>query len=70
MLSNFKISIIYLSCVLLAGLNCFGQKPEKEPITFVNCMIGTAGDANLLPVASVPFGMVLIGADTHLKICA
>lgn len=64
---NYLISNIFLSCVLLAGLSCFGQKPEKEPISYVNCMTGTGGDANLLPVASVPFGMVQIGADTHLN---
>lgn len=65
---NYLISNIFLSGVLLAGLSCFGQKPEKEPISFVNCMTGTGDDANLLPVAYVPFGMVQVGTHTHLNI--
>ena len=64
--NNFISNFLVLG-TLITGLNCFGQKAEKGPISFVNCMIGTGGDANLLPVASVPFGMVQIGADTHLN---
>ncbi len=67
MFFNYKISIIHLSCILLTGFSCFGQKGVKYSISFVNCMIGTGRDANLLPVASVPFGIVQIGADTHLN---
>ena len=64
--NNFT-SIILVLGALIIGLNGFSQKAEKKPVSFVNCMIGTGGDANLLPVASVPFGMVQIGADTHLN---
>jgi len=46
---------------------CIGKNEDKKPVSYVNCMIGTADDANLLPVASVPFGMVQLGADTHLN---
>ena len=53
--------------VLLPAMNCFCQKQYREPVSFVNCMTGTGGDANLLPVASVPFGMVQVGPDTHLN---
>ena len=59
-------SIILSFGAILVVLSCFGQKTNREPLIFVNCMIGTGGDGNLLPVASVPFGMVQVGADTHL----
>ena len=64
--NNFTSNILVLGALII-GLNGFSQKAEKKPISYVNCMIGTGGDANLLPVASVPFGMVQIGADTHLN---
>lgn len=64
---NYMISNIFLFGLLLIGFNGFSQKPDKTPVPLVNCMTGTRGDANLLPVASVPFGMVHIGADTHLN---
>lgn len=65
-MKNYSFNIFVLG-VLLIGFNCFSQKTDKAPISYVNCMTGTGGDANLLPVASVPFGMVQIGADTHLN---
>jgi len=65
-LKNYAFNILILG-VLLMDLNCFSQNPTKEPISYVNCMIGTGGDANLLPVASVPFGMVQVGPDTNLN---
>jgi predicted alpha-1,2-mannosidase len=43
------------------------RKSTDEVLSYVNCMTGTGGDANLLPVASSPFGMVQVGADTHLN---
>lgn len=63
---NKKSTIFTLGLFLLV-FNGFSQKTDKNPISFVNCMIGTGGDANLLPVASVPFGMVQVGPDTHLN---
>lgn len=39
---------------------------NKNKIEYVNCFTGTGGDANLLPVASVPFGLVQLGADMYL----
>ena len=65
-LGNLK-NILLLLVILLTGMSSFCQRSVKEPISFVNCMIGTGGDANLLPVASVPFGMVQAGPDTHLN---
>lgn len=49
MLFNHKFSIIHLSCILLTGFSCVGQKGVKDPISFVNYMIGTGVDANLWP---------------------
>lgn len=63
---NYASHIVALGAILI-GSNGFSQNADKKPISYVNCMIGTGGDANLLPVASVPFGMVQIGADTHLN---
>ncbi len=40
---------------------------NERIINDVNCMLGTGGDANLLPVASVPFGMVQLGPDMYLN---
>lgn len=66
LLNKFNSIILFFGAVLV-GFNCFGQKTNKEPLLYVNCMIGTGGDGNLLPVASVPFGMVQVGSDTHLN---
>ncbi|MDP4227586.1 MAG: GH92 family glycosyl hydrolase, partial [Bacteroidota bacterium] len=64
----YRHKLIFLTLVAISfGYNCFSQKTNKEPISYVNCMTGTGGDANLLPVASVPFGMVQVGPDTHLN---
>lgn len=43
---------------------------EKAPIpnnytAYVNKFVGTGGDARVAPVASVPFGMMQLGADTR-----
>lgn len=65
-MSNYTLNILIL-VVLLSYLNCFLTETVEKPISYVNCMTGTGEDANLLTVASVPFGMVQIGADTHLN---
>ena len=62
-INNFALNILLFG-FLFNGYNAFSQKSNKTPISYVNGMTGTGGDANLLPVASVPFGMVQIGADT------
>lgn len=67
-MSFCKYKFIFLTLgTIFIGFHCFGQNTKKEPISYVNCMTGTGGDANLLPVASVPFGMVQVGPDTHLN---
>jgi predicted alpha-1,2-mannosidase len=40
---------------------------KENTIDYVDCFIGTGGDANLLPVASVPFGLVQMGPDMYLN---
>ena len=57
---------LFLLALMALVLSCAINKPLKEVISYVNPMLGTGGDGNLLPVVSVPFGMVQLGADTHL----
>ena len=46
-------------------LSCNSKNESK--IEYVDCAIGTGGDANLMPVASVPYGMVQLGPDMALN---
>ena len=46
-------------------LSCNPKNESK--IEYVDCAIGTGGDANLMPVASVPYGMVQLGPDMALN---
>lgn len=65
---NFKkLVLLIILYAIFDGLSAYCQDTEKKIISYVNCMTGTGGDANLLPVASVPFGMVQVGPDTHLN---
>lgn len=50
------ISVVFFSC-----------KQEQRTVynNYVNKFIGTGGNGCVTPVASLPFGMVQIGADTH-----
>jgi predicted alpha-1,2-mannosidase len=41
------------------------QNSPKQPIDYVNPMIGTGGNGAVTPVASVPFGMLQVGPDTR-----
>ncbi len=40
---------------------------NENRIDYVDVFIGTGGDANLIPVASVPYGLVQMGADMYLN---
>jgi len=60
-----KTKVILLVTIVLS-FSCYSQKESRDPISYVNCMTGTGGDGHLLPVASVPFGMVQVGPDTNL----
>ena len=59
--------LFFLFIFLSPALTGYTQKAHKGLISYVNSMLGTGGDANLLPVASSPFGMVQVGPDTHLN---
>lgn len=50
---------------VITVIACKTNKESK--IAYVDCFIGTGGDANLLPVASVPYGLVQMGADMYLN---
>ena len=53
--------------ILVVSVFMFSCNSETKKISYVDCFIGTGGDANLVPVASVPYGMVQLGADMNLN---
>lgn len=53
---------VFLSLVLVS---CNGTPASNDYAGYVNKFIGTGGDARVTPVASVPFGMMELGADTR-----
>jgi len=57
-------NFILIAFMALSLISC---QTEQDTIDYVDCMIGTGGDANLVPVASVPYGMVQIGPDMALN---
>lgn len=61
---RFLICLLTISAL---SLNCNAKNTRQFSINYVNSFLGTSGDANLLPVASVPFGMVQVGPDNHLN---
>ena len=65
---NKKGNFFLIAFMALSLISC---QTEQDKIDYVDCMIGTGGDANLVPVASVHYGMVQIGPDMacNLIIC-
>ena len=60
------LDIILIGCISVL-FSCTPERPDKV-IHCINPLLGTStGYANLLPVASAPFGMVQLGADTHMN---
>lgn len=59
--------IIFTSCVFLCLelVSCHRTPVSNHYTGYVNKFIGTGGDARVTPVASVPFGMMELGADTR-----
>ena len=57
--------LILLSILVLGFLSC--AKEERDFTELVNVFIGTAGDGNTYPGASVPFGMVQLSPDTRTE---
>ena len=64
-----KYSFYSILSVLLGGLVLMGCSPssssERTHTPFVDKFIGTGGNARVAPVASVPFGMMQLCADTR-----
>ena len=48
---NKKGNFFLIAFMALSLISC---QTEQDKIDYVDCMIGTGGDANLVPVASVP----------------
>lgn len=60
-----KSFIIILSGCISILFSCTSEK--NDVLSYINPFLGTStGYANLIPVASAPYGMVQLGADTRL----
>ena len=60
-----KSFIIILSGCISILFSCKSEK--NDVLSYINPFLGTStGYANLIPVASAPYGMVQLGADTRL----
>lgn len=62
---NYRLFIELLSCGLLLCLLSACSSKESRNNQYVNKFIGTGLEGRVAPVASVPFGMMQIGADTR-----
>lgn len=60
---TFFFSIYMCLCLMLAA--CGKAPASGNYIGSVNKFVGTGGDGRVTPVASVPFGMMQLGADTR-----
>lgn len=59
-----KLFLFGFVCLLF--LSACGEKPEADNYTrYVNKFIGSGGNSRVTPVASIPFGMMQLGADTR-----
>jgi predicted alpha-1,2-mannosidase len=64
-LTLISSGLILMIILVVFKVQAGGQKTKIN--SFVDCMIGTGSDANLLPLASVPFGLVQLGPDMYLN---
>lgn len=62
---NYKRNVSYCLLWLVGLLTACGNETANLNNKYVNKFIGTGLNGCVAPVASVPFGMVQIGADTH-----
>lgn len=62
---NNKENIRYWFLLLIISFCACNKEITKSNNEYVNKFIGTGLNGGVAPVASVPFGMVQIGADTH-----
>lgn len=58
------VNVLSILLIVLSLTGCKTKENESNN-KFVNRFIGTGLNACITPVASVPFGMVQVGADTH-----
>jgi len=58
--------LLFYFFILLAGQFIQCTSADKSVIQYVNPFIGTSGNSQIAPVASVPYGMVQVGPDTDL----
>ena len=58
---NAKCGLVFVIHCLIST-NCFSQTNNTP---FVNRFIGSGGNGGIVPVASMPFGMVQLGPDTR-----
>lgn len=61
-MNQYKVLILCLGIVLSA---CRKPSATDSPVSLVDKFVGTGGDSRVSPVASVPFGMMQLGADTR-----
>lgn len=62
---KFFVSLHVFFGMILLMVSCNGTSSADDCFKYVNKQIGTGGDARVAPVASVPFGMMQVGADTR-----
>lgn len=61
-------SKLFLPISLLLIFSCTPKENRQvNYIDYVNPMMGSAGNGNVIPVSSVPFGMVQVGPDTRVR---
>lgn len=61
-----KIVFLYVYiCLSLVLVACKKAPATNDYVACVNKFVGTGGDGRVTPVASVPFGMMQLGADTR-----
>ncbi len=66
MVKKFRIFQLLIFSLVTSSASA-ADSLHLNRISYVNPMLGTNGSSNILPVASAPFGMVQLGADTHLN---
>lgn len=59
---NLTVIAFIVITTLFQSCNASAKKGNAE---YVNCFIGTGGNARVVPAASVPYGMIQIGPDTR-----
>lgn len=63
---KLKKLIMVLALCPASILTGNSQSKSKQPLDYVNPLMGTGFDGRISPVVSVPFGMIQLGADTRM----